>query len=105
VYADPKGNVYRGAGQGTQQFSNGKWDALPKDRGGYDVGRSGLPARPAQPTSRPSSGDPYRMQQDRARGMDRMNNFDHYQSRPAMPRGGGVGGGGMPARSMGGRMR
>lgn len=105
VYADPKGNVYRGEGKGTQQYDNGKWNNVPQNKGGYDVSRGGgatqpstRPAqpstRPAQPQTRPSTGDPYRMQQDRARGQQRSNNFNQYQNRaPAQaPRGGGGGG-------------
>lgn len=93
VYADPKGNVYRGEGNKTQRYNNGQWDNVPKDKVGYDVSKGGgagggqPAARPSQPQSRPSTGDPYRMQQDRARGQQRSNNFNQYQ-RPSAPSGG-----------------
>lgn len=71
VFTDPKGNVYRSDGGNLQQRSGGGWDKVPP------AGSS---------AARPSPSTPQRIQQDRARGQQRM---DGFQQRP--PMGGGAG--------------
>jgi hypothetical protein len=102
-FIDREGNIYRGSRSGVERYQGGRWNRVtpegrtpsqqrpapttrPQER--PPVQRPSRP--PQQPQTRPAPApsrpvDPARIQHDRSRGTQRMNDFRHHQQRPVQP--------------------
>ena len=102
-FIDREGNIYREGRGGVERYQGGRWNRVSPE------GRTPTQQRPApatrpqerppvqrpsrppqQPQTRPAPApvrpaDPARIQQDRIRGTQRMNDFQHHQQRPVQP--------------------
>ena len=103
-FTDRDGNIYRGQDGRLERYEGGRWNQLPRQpdqrpaRTPSPVQERQRPAtapppvqRPqARPEARPSAPqqrphDPGRIQQDRSRGIQRMQDFQHHQQRSVRP--------------------
>lgn len=92
-FTDSKGNVYREDRGRTESYQNGRWSRVPegtKDQRPATRPQDGR--RPsAQPGERPTQQrpsvqpEPQRIQQDRYRGQQRVNDFNGYRQQSAPP--------------------
>ncbi len=94
-FTDREGTIYRGDGDRLERYNAGKWDCVPPSKEtaprvpAAPTPRPTAPAtrpaerpatRPAQPATRPV--DPQRIREDRSRGRQRMNDFQHHRQQP-----------------------